>query len=83
RLQAMRKRQERIDEDKSDEEIEADRFDPASFLQNSKDPDAYRLLSYLPPPKGWKKPLPEPENGDPATADPPQKEEPTLEKQAA
>jgi hypothetical protein len=39
---------------------------------NSKDPDAYRLLSYLPPPKGWKKPLPEPENGDPATADPPQ-----------
>ncbi|HEX4137718.1 MAG TPA: hypothetical protein VHY84_24125 [Bryobacteraceae bacterium] len=83
RLQAVRKRQERIDEDKSDEEIEADRFDPASFLQNSKDPDTYRLLSYLPPPKGWKKPLPEPENGDPATANPPEKEASTLEKQAA
>ncbi|HEY3823857.1 MAG TPA: hypothetical protein VGL82_04830 [Bryobacteraceae bacterium] len=83
RLQAVRKRQERIDEDKTDEEIEADRFDPASFLQNSKDPDAYRLLSYLKPPPGWKKPLPELENGDPATADPLQKEEPTLEKQAA
>jgi hypothetical protein len=83
RLQAVRKRQERIDEDKTDEEIEADKFDPASFLQNSKDPDAYRLLSYLPPPKGWKKPLPESENGDQATADPPQKEEPSIEKQAA
>ncbi|HEX4134637.1 MAG TPA: hypothetical protein VHY84_08530 [Bryobacteraceae bacterium] len=47
RLQAVRKRQERIDED---------RFDPASFLQNSKDPNAWRLLSYLKPPKGWKKP---------------------------
>ncbi|HEY3824205.1 MAG TPA: hypothetical protein VGL82_06580 [Bryobacteraceae bacterium] len=90
RLQAVRKRQERIDEDKTDEEIEADRFDPASFLQNSKDPDAYRLLSYLKPPLGWKKPLPEPENSAPVTADPPQtagtdpqKEENVVEKQAA
>ncbi|HEX4134262.1 MAG TPA: hypothetical protein VHY84_06540 [Bryobacteraceae bacterium] len=29
RLQAARKRQERIDEDKTDEEIERDAFDPA------------------------------------------------------
>jgi hypothetical protein len=83
RLQAVRKRQERLDEDKTDEEIERDAFDPASFLQNSKEPDAYRLLSYLKPPPGWEKPLPEPENGEPATADPPEKEETTLEKQAA
>jgi hypothetical protein len=82
RLQAVRKRQERIDEDKTDEEIEADRFDPASFLQNSKDPDAYRLLSYLKPPPGWKKPLPESENGDAATADPPQTEGADTEKEA-
>jgi hypothetical protein len=83
RLQAVRKRQERIDEDKTDEEIEADRFDPASFLQNSKDPDAYRLLSYLKPPPGWKKPLPEPENSAAATADPAEKKENVVEKQAA
>jgi hypothetical protein len=75
----VRKRQERIDEDKTDEEIEADKFDPASFLQNSNDPDAYRLLSYLPPPPGWKKPLPEPEIEESGT----EKEAGLPEKQAA
>ncbi|HEX4136529.1 MAG TPA: hypothetical protein VHY84_18090 [Bryobacteraceae bacterium] len=79
RLQAVRKRQEHIDKFRSDEEIEADKFDPASFLQNSKDPNAWRLLSYLKPPPGWKKTLPKTENGDSPT----EKEAEVLEKQAA
>jgi hypothetical protein len=86
RLQAVRKRQERIDQDKTDEEIEADRFDPASFLQNSKDPDAYRLLSYLKPPPGWKKSDEITEQVAEIPAQPDEnteKEEITPEKQAA
>jgi hypothetical protein len=86
RLQAVRKRQERIDENKTDEEIERDAFDPASFLQNSKDPDAYRLLSYLKPPPGWKKPEEIVEKSDEVTVRPDEiteKKEITPEKQAA
>jgi hypothetical protein len=83
RLQAVRKKQEWVDEDKTDEEIEADRFDPASFMQTSTGPNGYRLLSHLPPPKGWVKPLPEAENGDPTSSDPPQSKAPDVEKQAA
>ena len=49
RLQTVRKDQEFRDRHKTAEEIEADRFDPASF---GPPPDAYRILSYLPPPKG-------------------------------
>ena len=48
RLQTVRKDQEFRDRHKSDEEIEADKFDPASF---GPPPDAYRILSHLPPPK--------------------------------
>ena len=68
RLQTVRKDQEFRDRHKSAEEIEADqphrresvvrpenRFDPASF---GPPPDAYRILSYLPPPKTPEK-LPE------------------------
>ena len=49
RLQSVRRDQEFRDRHKSAEEIEADSFDPASFRQAE---NAYRILSYLPPPKG-------------------------------
>ena len=48
RLQTVRKDQEFRDRHKSAEEIEQDKFDPSSFRP---DPDSYRILSYLPPPK--------------------------------
>jgi hypothetical protein len=83
RLQAVRKRQESLDEDKTDEEIEADRFDPASFGSDSTEPGAYRLLRPLPPPKGWVKPLPEAENSPEGSAPPLETEATTPEKQAA
>ena len=49
RLQTVRKDQEFRDRHKTAEEIEADSFDPVSFRQAE---NAYRILSYLPPPKG-------------------------------
>jgi hypothetical protein len=48
RLQTARRDQEFRDRNKSDEEIEEDRFDPASFRQIE---NSYRILSHLPPPK--------------------------------
>ena len=48
RMQASRKHQEFANRNQSAEEIEQDRFDPASF---GVDPDSYRILTYLPPPK--------------------------------
>ena len=54
RLQTERTRQELNDRDCSAEQLERDKFDPASF---GIDPNAYRILSYLPPPKDWKKPV--------------------------
>jgi len=62
RLQTVRKDQEFRDRHKSAEEIQADSFDPSSF---GPPPDAYRILSYLPPPKGAQT-LPKPT--DPCTA---------------
>ena len=60
RLQTERKRQESIDRHRSDEEIEQDRFDPASFGQAMATlvagPGSYRILSHLPPPKDFQKP---------------------------
>ena len=49
RLQAERKKREFADRHRSPEEIEQDKFDPASFghIANS-----YRILTHLPPPKG-------------------------------
>ena len=52
RLQAARKDQEWIDRHKSDEEIEQDKFNPASL---GADPDSYRILTHLPPPNDLKK----------------------------
>jgi hypothetical protein len=62
RLQVERKKQESIDKYRKPEEIERDKFDPASFGQIApeilKGPGVYRILSYLPPPKDLEK-LPE------------------------
>ena len=49
RLQTVRRDQEFRDRHKSAEEMEQDRFDPSSFRP---DPGAWRILNYLPPPKG-------------------------------
>ena len=48
RLQAVRKQHEFADRHRSAEQIEQDKFDPASFspIENS-----YRILTHLPPPK--------------------------------
>jgi hypothetical protein len=48
RLQAERKKQEFAGRHRSPEEIEEDRFDPASFGQIE---NSYRILTHLPPPK--------------------------------
>jgi len=48
RLQTERKKQEFADRHRSPEEIEEDRFDPASFGQIA---NSYRILTHLPPPK--------------------------------
>jgi hypothetical protein len=60
RLQAVRKLQESIDRNRTDEEIQQDRFDPASFGQFTAGllagPGPYRILSHLPPPKDFQKP---------------------------
>ena len=60
RLQAARKLQESIDRRRTDEEIQQDRFDPASFGQFTSallaGPGPYRILSHLPPPKDLQKP---------------------------
>ena len=48
RLQTVRKDQEFKDRHKTAEQIEADSFDPASL---GAPPDAYRILTRLPPPK--------------------------------
>jgi hypothetical protein len=47
RLQAARKKQEFADRHRSAEEMEEDRFDPASFGAS---PDSFRILTHLPPP---------------------------------
>jgi len=58
RLQALRKQHEFADRHRTDEQIEQDKFDPASFgpVENS-----YRILTHLSPPKGVK-------TSDPCTA---------------
>jgi hypothetical protein len=48
RLQAERKKREFAGRHRSPEEIEEDRFDPASFGQIE---NSYRILTHLPPPK--------------------------------
>ncbi len=48
RLQAERRKQEFAGRHRSPEEIEEDRFNPASFGQIA---DSYRILTHLPPPK--------------------------------
>jgi hypothetical protein len=53
RLQTARRDQEFRDRHKSDEEMEADKFNPASFRTDS---DSYRILSHLPPPKSVQTP---------------------------
>jgi hypothetical protein len=71
RLQTERKRQEFTDRHRSDEEIEQDRFDPASFGQAMatlvSGPGAYRILSHLPPPKDFQKPATPSTTPDPVT----------------
>ena len=71
RLQAVRKLQESIDRRRSDEEIEQDRFDPASFGQAMATlltgPGSYRILSHLPPPKDFQKPTTPSTTADPST----------------
>ena len=58
RLQTVRKEQERIDRNRSTNEIKRDQFDPASFGKPSADIlKGFHLMSYLPPPKDWKKPV--------------------------
>ena len=49
RLQTVRKDQEFRDRHKSAEEMEQDKFDPSSFRQAE---NSWRILTYLPPPKG-------------------------------
>ena len=49
RLQTVRKDQEFRNRHKSAEEMEQDKFDPSSFRQAE---NSWRILSYLPPPKG-------------------------------
>jgi hypothetical protein len=63
RLQAVRKVREIMDSDKSVEEKERDKFNPASFgpVENS-----YRLLSHLPSPKHIQRPA---ETHDPSAGD--------------
>jgi hypothetical protein len=56
RLQAVRKLQESINHHRTDEEIQQDRFDPASFGHIPPGPAPYRILSHLPPPKDFQKP---------------------------
>ena len=58
RLQTVRKDQEFTDRHKSAEEIEQDRFDPASFGPAE---NPYRILTHLPPPKGAQT-LPKPQS---------------------
>ncbi len=65
RMQAARKHQEFANRNQSAEEKEQDRFDPASF---GPDPDSYRILSHLPPPKGFQTTAPN-TAGDPVTGD--------------
>jgi hypothetical protein len=73
RLQTARKDQEFCDRHKSDEEIEQDKFDPASF---GADPDSYRILTHLPPPKGLKKPTEPCTTGDLVTGSSPRSQKP-------
>jgi hypothetical protein len=72
RLQTQRKRQESIDRHRSDEEIEQDEFDPASFGQVTAallaGPGSYRILSHLPPPKDFLNPPAPRTTADPGSA---------------
>jgi len=65
RLQTARKDREFIDRHKSAEEIEQDKFDPASFgpVENP-----YRILTHLPPPKGFQTLPKSSDPTDPCTA---------------
>jgi hypothetical protein len=60
RLQAARKLQEREDEGRSAEQIQRDKFDPASFGKIAPElltgPGSWRILSHLPPPRDLQKP---------------------------
>ena len=52
RLQALRKQHEFADRHRSAEQIEGDKFNPASFGPS---PDGYRILTHLPPPTDLQK----------------------------
>ena len=65
RLQAVRKHQEQIDKHRSTNEIKRDQFDPASFGKPASELlKGFHLMSHLPPPKDWKKPVETPAPGN-------------------